>query len=658
MLLHELKVKNIGPFRGQQTVVFASDPKRPVTVIGGKNGSGKTTLLESILVVLYGSRSRGLLGFTNYPEFLCGLTHDRSTEGSISLAFDRREDGKDRRYVLNRRWKALMDPVKEIFTVKVDGEERTDLVASWPEYVEQILPESLAGLSIFDGERIQELADPATSTAALRSSLYGLLGLNIVQRLQEDLADFRQRTLKEEAEASDRNESALSSIALASAEEALAEARSVVEHAEEKLTTTRLVLENAKAELVEAQNVFAKSGGDLYTQREQILQDQAASEERLKSANATALALAASALPLQLVRPLLEMVADVGSKSQELEEADLLLRSHKERDHRLLNLLADTAGFSPRQVDFLEKVFSNDRETYETTYLAPFPVPTETYRLADDLRGEGGDKAQSQLTETLNEIQSLGRDAESHRRSLDKVPTGAEVKKLHQALAAAEVEEQKAKKAVDDADKELRESNHQLEIAQRTFERAATSVLESGAAGGRAARIDRETQKANEVLRRFQVRVVEKNLQEIRIKVLESLKSLYHKDSLIEDIQIHPETLRIELTHRGNPIEPDRLSAGERQLLATALLWGLSKTTGQKLPTIVDTPVARLDSTHRTHLVERYFPKASHQVVLLSTDEEIIGDYYTRLEPAIGQTYFLDYNDVGRRTQIKPGYFS
>ena len=184
MLLRELKVNNIGPFHGEQTVAFASDPERPVTLIGGKNGSGKTTLLESILVALYGSRSRGLLGFTNYPEFLRELTHDSSSDGSISLVFDRREDGKDRRYGLVRRWKVpLYDPPKEIFTVTVDGEERTDLVASWPEYVEQILPESMAGLSIFDGERIEALADSATSTEALRASLYGLLGLDLVQRL-------------------------------------------------------------------------------------------------------------------------------------------------------------------------------------------------------------------------------------------------------------------------------------------------------------------------------------------------------------------------------------------------------------------------------------------------------------------------------------------
>ena len=684
MLLRELKVNNIGPFHGEQTVVFASDPERPVTLIGGKNGSGKTTLLESILVALYGSRSRGLLGFTNYPEFLRELTHDSCSNGSISLVFDRREDGKDRCYTLVRRWKApLLDPPKEIFTVTVDGEERTDLAASWPEYVEQILPESMAGLSIFDGERIEALADSATSTEALRASLYGLLGLDLVQRLQGDLADFRRRTLKEEAGARDSEESASANIALASADEALSEARRVVEHAEEHLVETEIVIEIANAELAAAKDGFARSGGDLYTQRELILQDQAACEERLESANATALGLAASALPLQLVRPLLEMVSEVGSNTQELEEADLLLRSHKERDERLLHLLAETSsawraflsilpmasmgkasrsrtasGFSPRQIGSLEKVFFDDRQNYETTYLAPFPVPVETYRLAVDLRGEGGDLARLQLTETLNEIQSLDRDAESYRRSLDKVPSGAEIKRLHQTLAAAEIQDQIAKKAVDDANKKLHDANHQLESAQRAFERVATSVLESGAAGGRAARINREVQKANEVLRRFQVRVVEKNLKEIESNVLQSLKTLYHKDSLIEDIHIDPETLRIELTQGGNSVGPDRLSAGERQLLATALLWGLSKTTGQRLPTIVDTPVARLDSTHRTHLVERYFPKASHQVVLLSTDEEIIGDYYTKLEPAIGQTYFLDYDNAGHRTQIKPGYFS
>jgi len=44
-----------------------------------------------------------------------------------------------------------------------------------------------------------------------------------------------------------------------------------------------------------------------------------------------------------------------------------------------------------------------------------------------------------------------------------------------------------------------------------------------------------------------------------------------------------------------------------KQLLAIAFLWGLARVSGRKLPVAIDTPLGRLDSSHRTNLVERYF---------------------------------------------------
>jgi DNA sulfur modification protein DndD len=107
----------------------------------------------------------------------------------------------------------------------------------------------------------------------------------------------------------------------------------------------------------------------------------------------------------------------------------------------------------------------------------------------------------------------------------------------------------------------------------------------------------------------------------------------------------------------GDVLSPEQLSAGERQLLAIALLWGLAKASGRPLPTAIDTPLGRLDTTHRMHLIERYLPFASHQVLLLSTDEEITGDYLKSLRPWIGRTYHLAYDDKAGRTAVAPGYF-
>ena len=63
------------------------------------------------------------------------------------------------------------------------------------------------------------------------------------------------------------------------------------------------------------------------------------------------------------------------------------------------------------------------------------------------------------------------------------------------------------------------------------------------------------------------------------------------------------------------------------------MLWALGRTSGRPLPVIIDTPLARLDSDHRRLLVENYFPQASHQVILLSTDTEVDQLYFDLLNP-------------------------
>ena len=67
--------------------------------------------------------------------------------------------------------------------------------------------------------------------------------------------------------------------------------------------------------------------------------------------------------------------------------------------------------------------------------------------------------------------------------------------------------------------------------------------------------------------------------------------------------------------------------------------------------------MARLDATHRRHLVERYFPNASHQVIVLSTDTEVDQHYFALLRPAVARAYHLRYDEEARQSVGEEGYF-
>ena len=110
---------------------------------------------------------------------------------------------------------------------------------------------------------------------------------------------------------------------------------------------------------------------------------------------------------------------------------------------------------------------------------------------------------------------------------------------------------------------------------------------------------------------------------------------------------------------KGQLLPKQRLSAGEKQLLAIAFLWGLARVSGRNLPIAIDTPLGRLDSSHRNNLVERYFPTASHQVILLSTDTEIGKPEVAKLteQEAISRSYLLKYHPDQGNTTLEEGYF-
>jgi DNA sulfur modification protein DndD len=150
----------------------------------------------------------------------------------------------------------------------------------------------------------------------------------------------------------------------------------------------------------------------------------------------------------------------------------------------------------------------------------------------------------------------------------------------------------------------------------------------------------------------------EKKIAELQERTFEMYRKLASKGDLVASVEIDPKTYLITIKDRsGHVVAKQNLSAGEKEVFAISLLWGLAQTSQLQLPVVIDTPLSRLDSTHRDRIVRNYFPNAGHQVIVLSTDTEVDRSYYRQLEPHLQHAVQLRFDKHRELTTLEEGYF-
>lgn len=98
-------------------------------------------------------------------------------------------------------------------------------------------------------------------------------------------------------------------------------------------------------------------------------------------------------------------------------------------------------------------------------------------------------------------------------------------------------------------------------------------------------------------------------------------------------------------------------SKGEQQIYIMSLYWALIKMSNNKIPFVIDTPYARIDSIHRERITTSFFPTLSSQVMILSTDEEINNEYYALIKPYVSKEFLITYSDAEYCTNVEEKYF-
>ena len=660
MIFLELALQNFGPYQGRQIINLrpeTNNSTHPIILFGGMNGGGKTTLMDAIRLSLYGSRAQcSTRGNLSYNDFLtqCVNRNTPPTEKTrIELAFEVVEEDKPRILRIVRYWTKDAKDGKDTLGILVDEEWPDKALANtWDDYIENLLPLGISNLFLFDGEQVKELAELETPPPLVVSAIQSLLGLELAERLSTDLdilASRKRRDIanQKEVETLDNIEAKL--IAQKEKQEA----------AEQDKSALKSKLDYAAKEQQIASDKFVSEGGKLASERSQL---EAQSETLIEQANQVRQEmreLAAGVLPLSLISPLLEQAKSQAEQEQKQHQVKLTRDVLKERDARLIQYIKKIS-LTPKRVNQIQSFIETENQELDQEIAAQ----EEPWLLADEA-------AITRLETLLNyELSTAQKNAQSQRERLQSLETEIDAldrqiataaspeayNALKQAFTDAQNQVFKVKAAYENASRRCEEIKNQITKTKKELETYADETIKLK----NNQHIINSIAKVQTTLELFREKLTLKKLNKLEIEVTECFRYLLHKSDLVHRVAIDTHSFSLSLYDpEGQPIPKHRLSAGEKQLLAISFLWGLARVSGRHLPVAIDTPLGRLDSSHRSNLVERYFPTASHQVILLSTDTEIGQTEVKRLREldAIAQEYCLNYDPKERQTIVEPGYF-
>ena len=122
-------------------------------------------------------------------------------------------------------------------------------------------------------------------------------------------------------------------------------------------------------------------------------------------------------------------------------------------------------------------------------------------------------------------------------------------------------------------------------------------------------------------------------------KILAGIDVLMHKVR----IDLHDDIIDIELLDKtGEIISKEKLSKGEQQLYATAILNALVEESGIEFPVFIDSPLQKFDSIHSRNIITKFYPSVSKQVVIFPLlGKELSEEEYNALLPNVNRVYVI-----------------
>ena len=657
MIIDSIDLENFGVYLGKQTVLLTPPSrKKPIILFGGQNGRGKTTLLNALQLGLYGKlancSNRGHLGYEEYLKRSINNSVDPAYGANITISFRHFSNGKELKHKVSRSWSANGKGTKEGLEVYKNEKYDRVLTDQWVEFFGEFLPPKLSNLFFFDGEKIEGFADLENASSLLSIGINSLLGVDLITQLSKDLVNLERKKQtpnlnKIEKSDIDRIEKEIKGInqKIASQKDKIA-----------KLNSEKAPIQKI---LETSQEKFRQEGGETYEKRHELEKEKNELKAQLSETEENLLDWAKGPAPFFLIENLLTAVITQDKKELNAATTTNLINILDKRDVDIIEF-CEKENIASKKIIKLQKFLKQDtssRTSYEKCI--PYLDLNKDSRLKlNNLKNIELPSLEKSICKSLNQYDDVTESLNAVREKLRGVPDEEKIASLIDKIKKYKIKIEDYTYKINRIEEEVKRLERQKDILESELTKKHESYLEEKFGAEDNLLFQKRSKTVRSSLAQFHKEILKRHIEKIQSLILDSFNKLISKNSLIREFIISTDNFGITLKGvNGKIIPPERLSAGERQLLAVSMLWGLARASGRILPSVIDTPLGRLDSSHRKNIVEKYFPFSSHQVFLLSTDEEIDKKHLETLMPWIGHSYILNFDEKTNATKIEKGYF-
>ncbi len=647
------------------------DLDKPLVLIGGDNGRGKTSIHEAINYVFY--EDGDLPGIQTRPNYLRAVSDrlnrraldEGQTDYRVAVELTVSGGDADRRLYIERSWdvdvarRQARCPVLLIQENERPIDWIEDNPTAYQDFLRHVLPPRIAPFFFFDGERIQNFAEEESHDRHMVEAIEDILHITVYKTLREDLKKHVVGHIeKHEVKAVETGDF----FQLQGEAERI---ESELERKRDKLADIGRETEEAERQQRAIEDELRRIASPHASKRDELILDRQRLEREIETAKAD-IQEGFRALPLLFVDKLCTALQEsLREEQRTIRSPEQIANLRKQIDAIEKLVFVSPQPPAPTDVVLSEKQTSYYRGLFRSVSFEVLALrPSDRRERLHDVSEAERQNIIRRLAEVAQKS-TLLRDAVNRRERLTNELREVEAKILSTSDDPHVTELIDQNRTVNETTGRLKEEHSTLkgEIQRLDADLAARRRQVEVRRGQR--KMTTQAKSAVKLARKAQT-VLDHFIRELAREKLAILKEHFEKmygrlrkpEDPVRSVDIDHDTWQVILRDvRGRQLERRVFSAGMREMYALALLWALARSSGRELPIVIDTPVARLDTTNRRTLFEKYLPYAGHQVIVLSTDTEVDVKWAERLSPHVAKQYRLDYDSEADSNVIRPGYF-